>query len=477
MDQHLLTIIIVVILIVGIIFDGVRRMRKARYDSLQMQLKTTKKKANEESDSPKHKKGYGSEFPNGGARVSNRTIDPERIKEVRNKYNFGSDMSSWRERVVEKIAEHRGKLHDDDHRPENRIEPSFEADPLMDDTNSRHKFDIDEDLDLTEIDYSSDRDYSAIDEEDNASFDTDIDSDDDEIFDYELYDKAEEALEDYLEECKKPLVRIETKTAEVTKTKVEDHNATVKSTGKSTSEDISDKESKIEKPKINKDSVAKPVQVSLNLDDSVPMLMDTFDDKRADSALAKKSLNPFSKQPQAKNSAYNSGSNIGNTGASKSQVNTANKATSSTLSIPEEVLVIHVRASADNVFYGNDLLELILEHGLRYGAMNIFHRHSGEDGEGPILFSLSNMVKPGIFDLHTFEEFTTVGVSLFLALPVETGSYMEAFESMLATAKGIAKQLDGELKDENRSVLTGQTIEHYRERIRDFSRRQRLEKR
>ncbi len=48
---------------------------------------------------------------------------------------------------------------------------------------------------------------------------------------------------------------------------------------------------------------------------------------------------------------------------------------------------------------------------------------------------------------------------------------------MLATAKAIAKQLQGELKDENRSVLTGQTIEHYRERIRDFSRRQRLEKR
>lgn len=66
---------------------------------------------------------------------------------------------------------------------------------------------------------------------------------------------------------------------------------------------------------------------------------------------------------------------------------------------------------------------------------------------------------------------------MFLALPVETGSYMEAFDTMLTTAKAIAKQLQGELKDENRSVLTGQTIEHYRERIRDFSRRQRLEMR
>jgi len=53
---------------------------------------------------------------------------------------------------------------------------------------------------------------------------------------------------------------------------------------------------------------------------------------------------------------------------------------------------------------------------------------------------------------------------------------MVAFDAMLLTAKNIAAELGGELKDENRSVMTGQTIEHYRERIRDFSRRQQLEK-
>jgi cell division protein ZipA len=220
--------------------------------------------------------------------------------------------------------------------------------------------------------------------------------------------------------------------------------------------------------------------------------MDTFDEKPTDTIPAKEqpeakapvktTMNPFTKQSLPKNistrhTPHNEVRKRTLAGASASQGRAEIKASAPKLSIPEEVLVIHMRASKDNVFYGDELLELILEHGLRFGAMDIFHCHAGEDGEGPILFSLSNMVKPGVFDLHTFDKFSTVGVSLFLSLPVETGSYLEAFEAMLATAKAIAKRLQGELKDENRSVLTGQTIEHYRERIRDFSRRQRLEKR
>lgn len=454
MEQYWLTIIIVVILIAGIVFDGIRRMRKARYDSLQMKLKPTKKKNKNISDSEeKHQKGFGSEFPNGGARVSSRTIDPDRIKEVRNKYNFGSDMSAWRERVVEKIAEHTGKLNsqDDDLKPEERIEPSFEADPLMDVTA------FDKEQHITTDDLSSQSAYSEL-VEDN------VDNSDEKNFDYELYDKADEALNDYVENTQKSGVSDEA-------------NSTEAPTESGLNEQV------VDETQIKPEPLKAPIQVSLNLDDSVPMLMDTFDEKQAAKEPVKKSFNPFSKPSQTKNntSAKSSkhesvGKKDPSIGANASRGNARANASLSTPSIPDEVLVIHVRASQDNVFYGNDLLELILEHGLRFGAMDIFHCHAGEDGEGPILFSLSNMVKPGIFDLHTFDEFSTVGVSLFLALPVETGSYMEAFDAMLATAKGIAENLQGELKDENRSVLTGQTIEHYRERIRDFSRRQQLEK-
>ena len=39
------------------------------------------------------------------------------------------------------------------------------------------------------------------------------------------------------------------------------------------------------------------------------------------------------------------------------------------------------------------------------------------------------------------------------------------------TDRKLAHELDGELKDDQRSVMTAQTIEHYRQRITDFERR------
>lgn len=44
---------------------------------------------------------------------------------------------------------------------------------------------------------------------------------------------------------------------------------------------------------------------------------------------------------------------------------------------------------------------------------------------------------------------------------------------MLETAQCVVRNLGGELKDERRSVMTPQTIEHCRQRIREFERKQR----
>ena len=41
----------------------------------------------------------------------------------------------------------------------------------------------------------------------------------------------------------------------------------------------------------------------------------------------------------------------------------------------------------------------------------------------------------------------------------------------------LAHELGGELKDDQRSVMTAQTIEHYRQRIVEFERRQLTQKR
>ncbi|PTU73551.1 cell division protein ZipA [Pseudomonas mangrovi] len=142
----------------------------------------------------------------------------------------------------------------------------------------------------------------------------------------------------------------------------------------------------------------------------------------------------------------------------------------------EEVLVINVIARGEGGFKGSALLQNILESGLRFGEMDIFHRHESMAGNGEILFSMANGVKPGTFDLDDIEHFSTRAVSFFLGMPGPRHP-KQAFDLMIAAARKLSHELDGELKDDQRSVMTAQTIEHYRQRIAEFERRQLTHKR
>ncbi|MED5412803.1 MAG: cell division protein ZipA [Pseudomonadota bacterium] len=136
-----------------------------------------------------------------------------------------------------------------------------------------------------------------------------------------------------------------------------------------------------------------------------------------------------------------------------------------------EVIVINVMAREGGAFDGNDLLQVLVTAGLRFGEMNIFHHRLNNKNKGPLIFSVANILNPGTFDLNKMEEFSTFGISLFLALPAQINN-LQAFEQMLAVAQQVRGALDGELKDDQRNVMTAQTIEHYRQRIRDFELRQ-----
>lgn len=135
-----------------------------------------------------------------------------------------------------------------------------------------------------------------------------------------------------------------------------------------------------------------------------------------------------------------------------------------------EVLVINVMARPGTEMFGDDLLPVLMSSGLKFGEMSIFHRHTDKIGgrkNGPVMFSVANALNPGTFDLNRISEFSTLGVCFFMTLPNVTNNMM-AFEQMLATARKVQAGLDAELKDDNRSVMTAQTVEHYRQRIRDF---------
>lgn len=141
----------------------------------------------------------------------------------------------------------------------------------------------------------------------------------------------------------------------------------------------------------------------------------------------------------------------------------------------DEVLVIHVIAREEGGFKGESLLQKVLESGMRFGEMDIFHRHESIAGNGDVQFSMANGVNPGTFDLNDMSQFSTPAVSFFLGLPGPRHP-RQAFDLMVSASRKLGSELGGDLKDENRSVLTSQTIEHYRQRIAEFERRRLTQK-
>lgn len=138
---------------------------------------------------------------------------------------------------------------------------------------------------------------------------------------------------------------------------------------------------------------------------------------------------------------------------------------------PQEVLVVNVLSKDKGGFNGPDLLQILLACDLRFGKMQIFHRYENAHGRGPIQFSLANLVEPGTFDLDSIDTLRTPGVSFFMTLPGPKQS-LTAFNYMIETAQVLVRNLNAELRDDAHSVMTAQTIEHCRQRIRDFERRQ-----
>ena len=140
---------------------------------------------------------------------------------------------------------------------------------------------------------------------------------------------------------------------------------------------------------------------------------------------------------------------------------------------PDEILVLNVMAPKKDAFSGEDLLHILLACDCRIGDMNIFHRYEDKDARGQVQFSIVNMVEPGTFDLDDIKNFSTPGVSFFLRLPGPENP-VEAFDCMVEVAQCLVRNLSASMKDEMHSTVTEQTLEHSRQRIRDYQQRKLL---
>lgn len=134
----------------------------------------------------------------------------------------------------------------------------------------------------------------------------------------------------------------------------------------------------------------------------------------------------------------------------------------------EELIVMNVLSDPDRPFTGDELFATLRTCGLKFGDMNIFHRV--EPLTKSVQYSVASAVEPGTFDMAEMEAIRCPGLCIFMQLPGPEDP-TAAFEDMLSVAKSVVKSLGGEVRDEHRNIMTPQTVEHYRQRVQDFSRR------
>ena len=117
---------------------------------------------------------------------------------------------------------------------------------------------------------------------------------------------------------------------------------------------------------------------------------------------------------------------------------------------------------------GRDLLALIDKYGLRYGAMNMFHRYEQKDGTGMLWFSMMGITDSGIapFDPHSVATNNYNGVVVFLSLPHPQA--LRSFDSMMSIAYMMASDLDAVMLDEENDPITPEYKQQLRNQVRDY---------
>jgi len=134
---------------------------------------------------------------------------------------------------------------------------------------------------------------------------------------------------------------------------------------------------------------------------------------------------------------------------------------------PDKIMTLFLLARDNHMINGAELLQAAVNTGMEYGDMNIFHRVP--EGSERAVFSLANAAKPGYFERDEWNTFETSGVAVFMALPGPLNA-LDAWDSMLATARRMSEILNADLLDDEHRPFTRQREAQVREEMREYER-------
>lgn len=131
-------------------------------------------------------------------------------------------------------------------------------------------------------------------------------------------------------------------------------------------------------------------------------------------------------------------------------------------------IALSVHARNGGMLQGAKLFQCLEQHNLIFGENAVYHRHADLAGTEPVLFSATNMVQPGNFPEDGGHNFETPGVSFYLMLPCY-GSASSSFNLMLQTVQRIADDLNADVLDHERAMVTPNRIAQYRDKAKLYS--------
>lgn len=131
-----------------------------------------------------------------------------------------------------------------------------------------------------------------------------------------------------------------------------------------------------------------------------------------------------------------------------------------------EFIMLYVVAPENRQFYGTHINEVLEDLGFIFGEYNIYHRHLDVNMvKSPVIFSVANMVQPGTFDPNNFDNFATIGLTLFMRLP-SPGNDIVNFRMLCCAAETLAEKLNGFILNDKREIFTDEHRSEYLQLLR-----------
>ncbi|MFA5941715.1 MAG: cell division protein ZipA C-terminal FtsZ-binding domain-containing protein [Sinimarinibacterium sp.] len=117
--------------------------------------------------------------------------------------------------------------------------------------------------------------------------------------------------------------------------------------------------------------------------------------------------------------------------------------------VEERLVAVLIAEREGTAIFGPKIHAALRAQGLLFGDRKIYHRVDA----GQTVFSVASLIKPGHLDPAEQQNFSTPGLSVFMVLPGPMPAET-AIGDMLGTARALAQQLNADVFDSNRELLT-----------------------